>query len=130
MKVLLSNWIGKYIVAVGVIHSSLGLVAFGSTFEQLIQAGFFNTINGEPELEFPFWFVVTGIFWIVLGLLINYIENESIPLPPFLGWVLMSLTIIGVAMMPLSGWWLFFVPSIALIRRHFHKEQGSSLGTG
>lgn len=119
---MLRIWIGKYIAAVGFIHCLLGVFAFKSAFARVFQNGFFNTINGEPDLEFPFWFVITGVFWIILGLTIDSIENSELHIPIFVGWTLVTVTLISGAIMPLSGWWLFLIPSIALIRRSLRKR--------
>ena len=110
-------WIGKYIAGVGIVHSVFGLVVFRSTFAELIRDGLVNTVNGQPEREFAFWFVAIGLFWVLLGALIDQYERGGHSLPGFLGWALGALTLTGALMMPLSGWWLFFIPALALVRR-------------
>ena len=117
-------WIGKYIAVVGVLHCALGVVVFSGTFADLFRDGFFNTINGEPELEFPFWFVVVGVFWVVLGVLIDSVEKAGQAIPRFVGWAVFGSAVVGAAIMPLSGWWLFLIPGVALVRK---KVQGSKL---
>ena len=110
-------WIGKYVAGVGTVHTVSGLVGLRDTFADLIRDGLVNTVNGQPEREFAFWFVAIGLFWVVLGALIDHDERRGQPLPGFLGWALGALTLVAVAIMPLSGWWLFFIPVFALVRR-------------
>lgn len=115
-------WIGKYIAGVGIVHSVLGLVAFRTTFTNLIGDGLVNTVNGQPEREFAFWFVVTGFVLVLLGAVIDRYERGGHSLPGFLGWALGTLALAGVLIMPISGWWLFFIPALALSRQSSHHR--------
>jgi len=108
-------WIGKYIAGVGILHTIVGLVVFRATFEDLLRDGVVNTVNWRPERAFPFWFVDIGLFWILLGAVIDHYEQEGIP--GFVAWALTGLALAGVMVMPLTGWWLFFIPATALLFR-------------
>lgn len=110
-------WIGKYIVGVGLIHSLFGLVVFRTTFADIARDMLFNTVGWQLDRGFAFWFVTVGFFWILLGLVLDHFERAGQPLPRFLGPALGALTLIAVVIMPLSGWWLFFVPVAALFFR-------------
>ncbi len=63
-----------------------------------------------------FWFIFFGFLLIVFGALIDWCESKGIKLPLFLGWGLLTITIIGVMLMPVSGFWLVIIPSIGAIR--------------
>ena len=110
-------WIGKFISAVGVIHSCLGVAGLRDTFAEIIHEGLINTVNGQPDREFAFWFVAIGLFWVLFGAVIDDLERRNQPLPGFIAWGLGALTLVGVSIMPISGWWLLFVPVAALFRR-------------
>ncbi len=115
----MKNWIGKSIIIIGIIHSVFGLVMFRSTLSEIINEGVFNTVNGQIMREFTFWFIVFGFLAIILGCLVDWCESQEIKIPNFLGWGLLVLTLLIVVIMPISGGWLFFIPSIGLILRVF-----------
>ena len=70
-------WIGKSIVAIGVIHSIFGFVAFRSTIGTLLGEGLFNTVNQQSDREAVFWFLVTGFALLIVGALVNWIERTQ-----------------------------------------------------
>lgn len=107
------HWIGKFLIGVGVVHSTFGVLGLWDTFAVLIAEGIVNTVNGQADREFAFWFVDIGLFWILLGAVINHYEQQGYPLPRFLGGSLGVLALIGVIIMPISGFWLMFIPAWA-----------------
>lgn len=105
------RWIGRWILGVGCVHSLFGLIVFRDTWAILAAEGFVNTVNGQPEREFPFWFLATGILTLLLGALVDHLEARREPLPRFLGWGLFLFTAAVLAIMPISGGWLL-VPAV------------------
>ncbi len=112
----MKRWVGRSIVAIGLLHTVFGLVGFRNILAMLLRDGIFNTVNGQPDREMAFWFIFFGFLLIVFGALIDWCESKGIKLPPFLGWGLLTITIIGVMLMPVSGFWLLIIPSIGAIR--------------
>jgi hypothetical protein len=110
-------WIGKSIIIIGVIHSAFGLVGFRKTIATIFSEGLFNTVNGQPEREFAFWFVFFGLLMIAFGAFVNWVERQGIKLPKFLGWNLLALTLLIVMIMPVSGGWLLLAPAIGSVLR-------------
>lgn len=110
-------WIGKYIAGVGVVHSVFGLILFRGVFAGLLRDGLVNTVSRQPDRGFAFWFVDIGFFWILLGAVLDRCERGGHPLPRFLGAALGALALAGAVIMPVSGWWLFFIPAAALLFR-------------
>lgn len=127
-------WIGKYIAGVGILHCVFGLVVFRGVFAGLIRDGVINTVNvidtvhRRPDRGYAFWFVDIGLFWILLGAVLDHYERAGHGLPRFLGQALGALAIIGVVVMPISGWWLFFIPAAALVFRS--KDGGTVAPSG
>jgi hypothetical protein len=111
------SWIGKSVVFIGAVHCMFGLVVFRSTLAELFGEGLINTVNGQPEREFAFWFLFFGFMAIIAGALIDWCERTVGMLPGFLGWSLLTLTVVCVTIMPVSGAWAIFVPAIAAIMR-------------
>lgn len=110
-------WIGKYIAGVGLIHSLFGLVVFRAVFADIVCDRLFNTVGWQLDRGFAYWFVMTGFFWMLLGAVVDHFEKAGHPLPRFLGPAFGAVTLASVVLMPLSGWWLFFVPAVALVSR-------------
>ncbi len=111
-------WIGKSVIAIGLIHSIFGLVVFRPTIATLLDERLLNTVDGQPDRERVFWFLFTGFAWLILGALIDWMERSGLRLPRFSAWVLLVMTGVGVVIMPKSGFWLFVIPTIGLFRRH------------
>jgi hypothetical protein len=107
----MKRWIGRWIIGVGVIHCGFGAVVFSSTWRTLLSEGLFNTVNGQAEREFPFWFFAFGLLAILLGAAIDHLEQLGLPLPAFLAWGLLALNVIFLVVMPISGGWLL-VPAV------------------
>lgn len=116
-------WIGKSIIFIGIIHSVFGFVTFRSTLSELISEGVINTVNGQPKREFAFWFLFFGFMAIIAGSLIDWCERKDRLLPGFLGLSLLALTLVCVAIMPISGGWLLLVPAVGAIIRTLRSTQ-------
>ena len=114
---MVQAWIGKSIMIIGAIHSAFGFVVFHSTLAEIIREGLVNTVNGQPMREFAFWFIVFGFLAIIFGMFVDWCERQGIKLPEFFGWSLLALTLIIVTIMPISGGWLLFIPTIGAILR-------------
>ena len=123
-------WIGKSIVFIAIIHSVFGFVAFRSTLVEVFGDGIINTVNGQPEREFVFWFLFFGFMAIIAGALIDWCERNFGNLPGFLGWSLLALTVVCVTIMPVSGAWTLFVPAIGAIFRNRRSCMPDSVQTG
>ena len=110
-------WIGKALFFVGVVHSLFGLVALRSILGVLWDEGLINTVNGQPDREFAFWFIAFGILTMILGAFVNSCEKRNVPFPRFFGWTLLAFTAVIVTIMPISGGWLVLIPAIGAVFR-------------
>lgn len=110
-------WIGKFIIGIGVIHVAFGFVVFHGTLRILVAEGLFNTVNGQPDRELAFWFIIFGAVVILLGALTDWCERQAAGLPRRFGWSLLALTVLVVFIMPISGGWLLLAPSVGAIAR-------------
>ncbi len=108
----MKNWIGKSIIIIGAIDTLLGMIFLHEVWKELMADGLFNTVNGEPPREAFFWFVMAGVLMILIGVLVDWIQENLDTLPRFLGWALLAITVFTVFIMPASGAWLFLIPTI------------------
>lgn len=110
-------WIGKVIIAIGIIHNTVGFIFLGKFGKPILMEGIFNTVNGQLEREAFFWFMFGGIAMILVGALINWIEKSNLAFPKFISWSLLAVTLTVVIIMPLSGGWFFWIPTIGAFRK-------------
>lgn len=115
----MKSWIGKSLVIIGVGHSLLGFIVYRNAIALIINENLVNTIslNGNSSKEVSFWFLMTGFALMIIGALVNAIENKNITVPAFLLWSLILIASIGIFMMPISGFWLLLVPIVGLFIR-------------
>ena len=112
------RWIGRWIVAVSVLHTLFGLIAFGPVLRTMLNVGLWNSVGSNAMRGAVAWFLVSGGFMLVGGLAIDLCErsNDTLPLR-VIGWALLVVTLIIILLMPVSGAWLLLPPAIAMILR-------------
>ena len=113
----MKSWIGKAVILIGIIHTLFGFIYLRHIFLDLWQDGLLNTVNGQLDREAFFWFTMGGFFMIALGLIINWVEQQQVGFPNLVGWILLTLTLVVVLIMPISGGWLLFIPAIGALSR-------------
>lgn len=113
------KWIGRFIVFIGIVHISVGFILIGDVGLELLREGLFNTVHGQPMREAFFWFVFGGLTMMIIGGLVHWHERQQVVFPTFLGWSLLSLSLLVVLIMPVSGGWLLLIPSLAILRRNY-----------
>lgn len=111
MKILLGfrlkNWIGKWVMFVASGHMAVAFFLFIHAYRELIADGMFNSVKSDKS-GFAVWFVLFGIVLFIVGMLIATIEKQGLEIPKSIGVALSLLTIVGVILMPVSGFWLMF----------------------
>lgn len=115
----MQRWIGRWLATVGALHTLLGVVAFSTPLRASIGAGPLNVLGGgEPLRGVAFWFLFGGVFICLVGYLIDWIERTpEVALPRPVGWTLLATAVVGVAVAPVSGFWLAFPPAVGLLMR-------------
>lgn len=115
----MTRWIGRSFIIIGILHSVVGFIAYREILIQILGEHLVNTISvsSEPDREAAFWFLITGFALMIVGALVDWIERRNIGMPAFLLWSFISITAIGVLIMPISGFWLFLIPIWGLFSR-------------
>ena len=111
------RWIGRSLLAIGLLHTVFGGVVLKPVWTALLHEGVWNTVNQQPLREAAYWFLFFGFVVLLLGALTDWCEAQQQRLPAFLGWGLLVMTVGGVVVMPLSGLWLALIPAIGLLRQ-------------
>jgi xanthine/uracil permease len=109
----LTKYSGYILCATAILHTAVGLILGWSTLADMHQSGWFNSTIIQGEIHFQreaiIWFLITGFFWMTLGLTLQTAINQGFSLPSQLGW---SFTMIGIGLayiMPESGAYLFII---------------------
>ncbi len=111
------RWIGRWLMAIGVLHIALGLFTYRRTFAGMLSSGVWNTLAGHPDRELSFWFVVSGWGLLFGGGLLDRLETADVPLPQWAGWALLAVAGIGILAEPMTGFWALVPPAIGTLRR-------------
>ena len=111
------RWIGRTVMAVAVAHTLFGLIVYHSTLVGLVADGVVNALGYDAMRAAVVWFLLAGFFMATTGIAIDQLEDQGLrsKLVP-LGWGLLAITLLGIALMPASGFWLMLVPAYFCIR--------------
>jgi len=112
-------WIGKSLIVIAIIHTliGIGLGVSEGIFAEMLGEGLVNTVVQQYDRNAAFWFLYSGFGLGLLGMLLDWCERRLRETPRFLGWALLALTVPGVVIMPQSGLWLVFIPTVGLLLR-------------
>ena len=109
----MKKWIGKWVMFVALGHTAVGIALFGGVYRELLARGLYNTISSE-KAGLAVWFALFGVVLFIAGMLVSALESNHAGIPKSVGVALLLLTVLGVVLMPVSGFWLMF-PAIAVI---------------
>lgn len=111
-------WIGRWLIAVSVVHTVFAVAVFGDVLASMARRGFFNSVGNDPLTGAVAWFGLFGALLFICGLAASALEKALTAGPPrSIGWSLLALGTVGVTLMPASGFWLVFPPAIAILVR-------------
>ena len=107
---------GKLLIAIGVVHCSVGLWFGFDTARSIVGDGFLDAVEPEVSRMYWFWFMLTGVLMIVLGQLTFWVEAHANKKPPrFLAWEVLALGVVATAAIPASGGWLVIAAGIYMV---------------
>lgn len=112
----MKNWIGKWVMFVALGHTAVGITFFGSVYRELLANGLYNSIASE-KAGFAVWFALFGVVLFVTGMLISALEASHARIPKSVGVALLLLTVLGVVLMPVSGFWLMIPAILAILMK-------------
>jgi hypothetical protein len=113
----MQRWIGNWLMGVAVLHTAFAAAVYGGVLRDIGARGVFNTVGSDPLTGAVAWFVLFGVLLFACGLAVAALERAGAPMPRALGVCLLVLTVLGVVLMPASGFWLAFPPAVALLLR-------------
>lgn len=105
------RWIGRSIMAVALIHTAFTFVIVPDLPAQIWAKGVLDSVTAHNAAGV--WFFLFGLPLMLVGLLVDWGEKyDELPLPPLLLWGLTGLTVLGITLMPESGFYLM-IPALA-----------------
>lgn len=111
------RWIGRGILAIAALHTLFGFVVFGNIVMALIGDGLFDAVGATPMRGAVVWFLLAGFFMATTGMVVDVMEANGLQnrLAP-VGCLLLAISLLGIALMPASGFWLMLVPAFFSVR--------------
>ena len=120
------TWIGRWLIVVAFIHTIFGLLVFHSPLRQIAHTGWWGGIERDPMLSAVTWFMLFGLPLLVAGIALHAVERAHVAMPVSIAWWLLAGAAVGVALMPLSGFYLLVPPALALLRRRHRRKAPSA----
>lgn len=108
--------LGIAIIATGVLHIGIGILGTGQLLRDMAADGVFNSVSPHLDRAAAVWFFMAGGFLILIGLTVNWCIARTGTLPLSLGVSMLVMSVIGVVLMPTSGFWLVLIESVIAIR--------------
>ncbi len=102
-------------MAVAVIHNIYAVVVFGGDYVSLYENNVIDSVR-TAHVGLAVWFFLFGQVLFLVGLLMLKLEQaNSGNIPKSIAYNLLAFTMIGVVLMPVSGFWLMFPPIITVL---------------
>lgn len=110
-------WIGRWLILVAILHTLFAAVVFGKVLLNIVQRGVFNTVGQDPMTGATVWFLLFGAVLALMGMAIHTLEQSSdFTSARAIGIGTLLLTILGIVLMPASGFWLALPAAFGLLR--------------
>lgn len=114
---LRQTWKGLWLLGVAVLHTVFAVVVFQPQMREIVERGVFDSVGTDPMRGAVSWFVLFGGLFALLGWAVMLVERQAAlaPVPlRALGAGLLALALLGIVLMPASGFWLVLPPALAL----------------
>jgi hypothetical protein len=97
--------VGLLLMLTGLLHMVLVLFSNRKQLQSIVADGFWNTVaDGQWERTTAFWFLMVGFMLIILGYTADWLmKKKGIAPPAAFGWMLLTVCVVGVVVMPASG---------------------------
>lgn len=123
----MTRWMGRWLMGVACIHLGVAIVAYHKTIRLVWERGVFNTVVADPIIGAVVWSLLFGCVAFAGGMAVDALERGGVVVPASLGWFLFTLALIGILLVPLSGFWLLFPVAITIVMRSSHHRTKSGI---
>ncbi|AHH97757.1 DUF6463 family protein [Kutzneria albida] len=104
-----TRWIPSLLTATGVLHLLYGAATLAPVIGDILGAGLVNAVGGHLDRQAAFWFLVAAPNLSALGELARWAVRRTGTLPARLGGWLLGIGVVGVVLLPVSGFWLVLI---------------------
>ncbi|RSZ56596.1 molecular chaperone GroEL [Massilia atriviolacea] len=111
----MKHWISRWLLGVAFLHTLFAFVVLGPFMLKMLGDGLFNSVKTDTTAGVTAWFFLFGVLLVLLALPLHALEKAGMALPKSLGWGLSGMAVLGVVLMPDSGFWLVFPPALAIM---------------
>lgn len=109
-------WIGRSFLGIAALHTIAAGFFCGKILLDVVHRGVYDTVHDHATIA-AVWFLLFGAVMALFGMAVNALErNEHFPAARGIGIGCLLLTVVGVVLMPASGFWLAIPPTIGLLR--------------
>lgn len=112
---------GLILIAIGAVHLAAIALFYRRPFIDIVAEGGFDAVDPASsgpmfDREAAYWYLFAGLGFVLLGVLVTWVERHLGAPPAVLGWLLLGVGALGVFLVPVSGFWLFAVPAVLILR--------------
>jgi hypothetical protein len=108
---------GAIVIAIGTLHTVIGLALGASPLMDIVRGGYVGAIDGHFDRMAIAWFLFFGFALMLAGDAFRAVERSASGAPARLGWALGAISLVGATAMPVSGFWLGLIPAAMIVRR-------------
>lgn len=112
------RWKGPWLLAVAALHMGYAFVVFTEPLREIVRRGVLASVRNDPLLGAVVWFVLFGLLFALLAWVVLQLERHggaaAAATQRPLGFGLLALALLGIVLMPPSGFWLVLPPALAL----------------
>lgn len=110
---------GYILIAIGILHNSLGVMLGWQTLLDMHQSGWFDSTGSDGQILFDreaiSWFLITGFFWILFGIHMQQAIKKGLLPSASIGWGFIAMGITVAFIMPVSGAYLFIALGFVMV---------------
>jgi hypothetical protein len=111
---------GYWWMVVSMIHAGVGAIIFFNQWVAIAQDNWINAITPNPlalnfEREAAFWFMFLTPFIFLMGQLCLWSAQQNLTVPLAIGGTLLGTILVGLFLLPISGFWLVLPPVLMMI---------------
>jgi len=120
--------VGAMLIGIAIVHTFVGvLIGLGfdpsipstgaPAFGAMLADGVIDSVGADPVRGAVTWFLLWGFVLALVGLVSHQSERAGLAPSRSFAWSFGAMCVLGVVLMPASGFWLGFGPTLIAFRR-------------
>ncbi len=123
----MKRWIGLAVMGTAVLHTVVGLIFATQPLLDVLNAGVFNAVDPHFDRMAAIWFLLFGVLLFLLAMFVQWALQATGTLPASVGWGVLIMCVVGVILMPVSGFWLGIIEAIIMLRISYQANGVSGI---